>query len=494
VNASGQVALVLQNPGRIEGNSSKSASMSLAGKTFTSDLYLKLYISTPGTMGVPVNVSRDQYVRTTASISGSKISSITGMLPSQTITTSESSDIATASGMEIDEGLIQKGSIGITVESHIPVAAMMEISVPGLTRNGETAGARCPVGAFEKKPLSIDLAGYTIKPGNSRYLEYRVTMTSDAVTGSPVTMKSTDYAQFSARLEGLVMSRMHGVLSRKEMNVDQTQNVNFDVTSRLKGSIEFSEARINARLSNGTIVPMSLTDGELTGRNTRNGKSASITLPQSRIEARGTSSIAFGQQDVVKFLNTFGTDFPDQLGFKGHLLVNPDLVSGDIYSTDSVACELDVEIPMHFKIVGGSITDTSRLDFNDDNRSRMTSVGEGSLVFDLENHLPAGISIEPVILDDNQKEIYSCKTVSGGNISVQPASVDGSGNVTGASRIKTDMRLDKDDIEKIAKGRWIKVRVNIDTPSGSPVKFKTTDYVRVRAYATFKVSSDAVTK
>ncbi len=462
------------------------------GLTFSGAMSLKLHLATPGTGGLPVNLTGAMGINVTGSILETRVREATGYLPAQTITWNETLDVTHGSGFEVQEGRIRQGQLDLFLLSDLRIGTRVTIDVPGLTDNGTPVSRTIAIPAQGSMPVTMNLAGCTIHPRAGRFLDYTVTVVTDPAIDRMVMLAGTDRVSVHAHLHEMLMERMVGVIAPRDVVIDQVQDIDFEVTSKLRGDIEFTDARITVRLSNGTIFPVELQDGSLHGSNSRTGRSAGISVPRSMLGGNARTDITFDRAEVVAFLNTFSTDFPDRLGFSGRLVVNPDHVSGVITSSDSITAELDVEIPMHIRINAASVVDTTAFTLDETTRRRMNDMLGGSITFDLENHLPAGVVIEPVICDASHRTLVELTTRTGDAIDITAAGVDGNGNVSTPTRQRTEIELTQEDFRKLLDGRWLRLRVNLKTPSPGPVSFRSTDHVTVRAHATVKVQSTIV--
>lgn len=350
-------------------------------------------------------------------------------------------------------------------------------------------GARSGPG---NKDLSINLAGYTLAPVSGKYLQYTVAIQTGAAEADPVLIKAVDSIAVIASLSNVVFDQMHGTLAPRTVEVDQTQNINFDFSSKLSGDMQFSQAKMWAVLSNRANVPVQVDKCKVTGLLGGTSKTAVLTVPDERIQGGGETTVPFQDGEVLNFLNTFSDPFADKLHVTGSVVLNPDGTPGSASSHDSVSAVLWVEIPLEFSMKNGVINDTSAMTMSKENQQRFENVNAGTITFDLENHMPADMTLETAILDQNYNVLLTPRAVDGSEITVPAASVDGQGRVAKASQSTTSINFNAQDFKKLVLSKWIKVKLRMNTDQARTVAFRTTDYIKVRAYATLNVSSTIV--
>lgn len=205
-------------------------------------------------------------------------------------------------------------------------------------------------------------------------------------------------------------------------------------------------------------------------------------------------TVTLDPAQATQFFNAFPGGFPSTIRANGLITLNREGAYGTAHASDSLSGALTVEIPMKVSFQNTELNDVAEMNIDANTQKKATSVNEGLLTFDLENHLPAGITIEPEILDNSSKLLLSTKDVTGQVIHISAGSLDAGGRVKDAARQKVQMRFAGDDFRKLLAGKYIRATVRIATQDNAPVVFRTTDYIKIRAFATINVHSDIVSK
>jgi hypothetical protein len=95
----------------------------------------------------------------------------------------------------------------------------------------------------------------------------------------------------------------------------------------------------------------------------------------------------------------------------------------------------------------------------------------------------------PDIWDDSYKTILPQEGGSSYPVDVPAATVDAKGALLSPTRSGTVLHLGAEDIARIAKATFIRVRMIFRTPGTAPVIFQSNNYLTVRVYAALDVSS-----
>jgi hypothetical protein len=206
------------------------------------------------------------------------------------------------------------------------------------------------------------------------------------------------------------------------------------------------------------------------------------------IAGKSQTTIQFENSQVVNFLNSFSPEYPDSLGMEGEFVLNPTHAYGSATSEDRLTGDLYVEFPMRFTQMSGSITDTVEMVMDEDSRKKLAEVNEGTLSFDLENHLPTAVIIEPEFLDKNYRLLFTPLSVDGQPLSVAAAPVDANGFVSRSVFEKVAMHFTAEDFALLAKAAFIRFRISFNAKDSGGA-FRSTDYVRIRGYARLNVST-----
>jgi len=86
--------------------------------------------------------------------------------------------------------------------------------------------------------------------------------------------------------------------------------------------------------------------------------------------------------------------------------------------------------------------------------------------------------------------LSSITTTSGEPIHIESAFINGEGLVTAPVSKTVEFRFTGEELQKIINSAFVRIKLNLRTNGSAPVVFRTTDYIRIRAYATINVTAD----
>jgi hypothetical protein len=462
--------------------------ISLAGLTLTSRMRLGFDVSTPGSGGAQVDVSSSQYLGIKGSITDSDILSVKGYVPSQEVLLSEQIDIAGTTGMRVKSGTVRGGAVSFTISNHFNLAADIAVTLQGASKDGRPLGATSSVPAKGNATLTIDLTGALLTPQNETMLAYDARVLTEDASNKAVLVKRNDSVSVTAALKSVTFAEMTGRLSPKTLHIRKMERSDFGIDKSIAGAITLSEARMWATLQNQAQLPVGIDKANVLGKRI-GGKSSLLEVNAVGIAPHSETLVRFDDGQVVTFLNSFSPELPDSLGLEGTFTLNPDGQYGSASAADSVTGDLFVEFPLRFTQVSGSVTDTVEMFIDEDSRKKLTEVNEGILTFDIENHLPTNVTIEPEFLDSRYKVLLTPTGTDGNPLMAKSAVVGADGFASQAVSEKMQLRFTGTDFATIAKAAFIRFKISFNADQSSASAFRSSDYVRVRGYARLNVST-----
>jgi hypothetical protein len=462
--------------------------ISLAGLTLTSRMRLGFDVSTPGSAGAQVDVSSSQYLGIKGSITDSDILSVKGYVPSQEVLLSEHIDLAGSSGMRVKNGTVQGGTLAFTIVNHFNLAADVAITLQGASIDGRSLGATSTVPAKGSATLTINLAGALLTPQNETMLIYDARVLTEDASNKSVLVKRSDSVSVTAALKSVTFAEMTGRLSPKTLHIRKMERSDFGIDKSIAGSITLSEATMWATLRNQAQLPVGIVEANVLGKRV-GGKSSALEVHPIGIAAKSQTLVRFDDGQVVTFLNSFSPALPDSLGLEGTFTLNPDGLYGSASAADSVTGDLFVEFPLRFTQVSGSVTDTVEMFIDEASRKKLAEVNEGILMFDVENHLPTSVTIEPEFLDNRYKLLLAPVSTDGAALMAKSAVIGPDGFASKSVVEKVQMRFSGADFATISKAAFIRFRISFNADQSSASAFRSSDYVRVRGYARLNIST-----
>lgn len=462
--------------------------MTLDGLTLENNMRLAFDISSSGSGGATVDLSTAHSLEVEGEVRDTDILSVRGYVPSQELSYSRTVDITGTSGLQIEEARLQSGSLSFQMNNDFALGAQVTVTLDNVRRTGSAVSGSVRVDAKGTAALEIDLSGASVQLQNATELTYRTHIVTDDASDRVVTVTKNDRVTMSGSVSGVRLASMTGRLAPTTMSIREMEYADFGIDKSISGSIQLSEARMWASIRNQAFLPVYITDATVLGKNTT-GSSASLRIQPTDLAGRSEKTITFENSQVVNFLNSFSPTYPDSLGLEGTFVLNPSGEQGSASATDSITGDLHVEFPLRFTQISGSVVDTVDMIIDEDSRNKLTEVNEGTLSFDVENHLPTAVSIEPVFLDSHGNVLLTPVSTEGTPLRVSAAPVDAEGYVSSSLVEKVTMHFSAEDFGLLAQATSIRFRITFDASESSGTAFRTTDYVRIRGYARLNVSS-----
>ncbi len=150
-----------------------------------------------------------------------------------------------------------------------------------------------------------------------------------------------------------------------------------------------------------------------------------------------------------------------------------------------------MDVPLNVGIVDGFVRDTLALgdttgdghkDFTLD-KEQIKHLNKGKVYVEIENGLPVSVSVNLALMNRGRQTLLSIPQ-SGAPIVYSAATVDADGNVVAPAKGRTLIELNQQEVEQYNPTELISYSVHMNTPgSGSPVRFRTSDNVRVRIWS-----------
>jgi len=462
--------------------------MMLDGLTLKNNMRLAFDISSPGSGGTSVDLTSAHSLEVEGEVRDTDILSVRGYVPSQELSYSRTVDIAGTSGLRIEDASIRSGSVRFTVNNEFALGAQVIVTLDNVRRGGTPISGSARVDAKGSAALTLDLSGADTQLQNATELTYRAEIVTDNASDHVVLVTKDDRVAMNGSVSGVRLASMTGTLAPTAMSIREMEYSDFGIDRSISGSIQLSEARMWASIRNQAYLPVGITDATVLGKNT-SGSSASLRILPTDLAGRSEKTITFENSQVVNFLNSFSPAYPDSLGLEGTFVLNPTGAQGSASATDSIFGDLHVEFPLRFTQISGSVVDTVDMIIGEDSRSKLTEVNEGTLSFDVENHLPTAVTIEPQFLDSDGNVLLTPVSTADAPLRVPAAPIDAEGYVSSSLLEKVTMHFSAEDFGLLAQATSIRFRITFDATESTGAAFRTTDYVRIRGYARLNVSS-----
>jgi hypothetical protein len=394
----------------------------------------------------------------------------------------------------INQAEIQSGQLSLVADIPFDGSGRISIQIPNLTVPG--GGPFRPIISVARKQNHIDttlqLDGYFFSARNQQ-INYTIDIHVDDSGDEYVHLDAADSIKGTIKFSKIILNSFSGVL--KPTSIAVKHSISIDVQSMNKlitGTVRFADASLILGLQSppqGFEFDLS---GSISGFNTRTGKTASLTIPsdQQRINP-GADSIVFPGSAVAAFLNGFTPNLPDSLTINAVALINPTgTEESTIRSTDTISATVRFTLPFHLSITGAVYQDTvvfgdsENKGKSDISKDKSRNVQSARMSIELENSLPVALGIDTLkFLDSEYRTLLTIPKQGQPAILVQSGVVTG-GIVTQPAKSTSYIELNHADASQFESATYIVISLRLDTPATEPVRFRSTDWVKIKAWAT----------
>lgn len=322
--------------------------------------------------------------------------------------------------------------------------------------------------------------------------DYRIIKSSDGIIGS-LTLSTLKIKEFTGQLKPTIISE-----ERTAVSLDVK-----DIQKKFKyGQLNIRNPILELRLKPSSNIEFSI-NGRIEARNSIGQKSAmnlnSRTMNKSII-SRSDSIIILNADSVSSFFRKF-TQFPDSIIVYAGGIVNPNYKNISVKMGDIVSGSAQFEFPLDLGLQAGEYSDSLEIDLTNDDRDKINNVNTliGSLK--LSSGIPAQIIFSGRLYDHSNKYIMNFPpkySDQDSTIIINGASTDLQGNVITNNVQTISVRTAKGDAQKIASAKFLRIKLRINTTmlNNSPVKFKTSDEIKISVYGStnYHVNPDGGSK
>ncbi|MBI5474491.1 MAG: hypothetical protein HY961_19305 [Ignavibacteriae bacterium] len=502
------IATFVFNPSTIPARSSRQAFDDLSSKTLDSDLRVTgLQFHTPGS-AIPVTIPMGDLLVATLQTSNLKASQATlANIPAQRLVDSDTAKLSLDDSTLVRELRIRSGGLRFSFVNNVAIGMTFKFRFTELQRLVGSSYVPYEDSLFLNPngsgTLNLNLANTRVRTLDGsliRSLSAISSVSIPASSGPPITVSETDRISISVtKTAPLVVDSAVGVIKPTWVDFDTKLGFNLGAAGqKYSGQLNLPSASLVIKTNSSIGFPSDL-DVRVGAKKNAAGDSVFLDIPASqRRVSPGQDAIVFDGPAVGRFLSQISGKLPDSLRIVGRVLVNPSDVYnptpagvGTVGANSSVAGSVSVDVPLHLGIVDGYIRDTLALgdttgdghkDFTLD-KSQTQRLNNGKVYIEIENGLPVSVSLN-VGLMDRQRNMLLMIPQSGAPIVYQAASVDAEGNVVTPAKGRTLIELNQREVEQYNPTELISYAVRMNTPGGgSPVRFRTSDNVRVRIWS-----------
>ena len=329
--------------------------------------------------------------------------------------------------IQLKEIYLNNGFIDIKVTNPLPTAAIFNVQLPGVSKNGVTfnntytapPGTQANPGLVNK---SIDLSGYKmdltgISGGDFNMIKSQITVSSDP-NGPDVLVTPADIMNFEATFRDVNVFYARGYFGSRI--IQDTTDVLIDALAGIaEGSIDIPNTALEFQVENGIKVSAA---GTILSFLNENGSGATVNLISPYVGSAFNISPATGSWNTLTpsvkslYFNSGNSNIENYIGNLGakHLLaykfqINPwGNTSGgydELFPNSRLKVNLKATMPLAIGVNDLLIRDTFDLTLNQDpERTRITS---GELVLNASNGFPIGGTVKLHLLDESGAVLHT---------------------------------------------------------------------------------------
>ncbi len=503
------VASFLFSPPTIAPFSSATSSDGLANRTTGNDIRVTgLAFHTPGS-ATPVQIPQGDLIVATLQTSNVRArQAVFAEIPPQRLASNDTAMLPLDDSTLVKEVRFRSGTLNFVFTSRVNLDILFKFRMNELQRL--QGAAYIPyedsiyLPARGTGSFSLNLSQYKIQSSDGdlvRSLRVISSIVIPSGSGAPVTVNDTDKVEITLSSTPLIVDTAVAVVKPTWVNVNTPIAVNFgELPTRFSGQLSIPAATLGLATTVNFGFPMDL-NVSIGARRYPSGDWVYLQIPasQKRIQP-GANAVVFNESEVGYFLSQFSSQFPDSLYILGHVLVNPPELynptiagAASVSRNSSFAGSIDLEIPLMLGIVDGVYKDTLAIgDTTGDgttdysvNKSRLRDVNFGRVFIEVQNGMPMQVGVNVNLLNRNRQPLLSIPQ-NGQSVGVLAAPVDADGNVTIAARSVSTFELSASDVRQFDPTEFLTFALSLATTPGSPaVRFRTSDFIRVRIWSTF---------
>ncbi|HPN39297.1 MAG TPA: hypothetical protein PL041_12925, partial [Melioribacteraceae bacterium] len=133
-----------------------------------------------------------------------------------------------------------------------------------------------------------------------------------------------------------------------------------------------------------------------------------------------------------------------------------------ISDTDSFKIVTNINAPLSLRSKNATYKDTLDIEITEDNRDQIKKGNNASLVLEIENHIPLGLTGSAMFVDANYRPLFSVHTDGGStSIDVPPSDISNTGFASTPSVSKTKLVLTKQEIDLFSQAKYVIAQVFI---------------------------------
>ncbi|MCK4412955.1 MAG: hypothetical protein KAY32_05380 [Candidatus Eisenbacteria sp.] len=448
----------------------------LAGVTIGNHLAAAIRGWSPGSAGVPVEVTADQGIDLAFAFSDCRIARLTGRPPA--LEFAHQDEVALDERFRISEARIASGEFEWMVRSELPVAAEILLSCPTLRRDREPIELHAQLPPGGEVLLAVSLAGATLTGEQSVSVPWELSVQTAAGDESCTVEVGQEIAAECAASE-IRFDSVRGVLEEVTIPVPATE-AEIEFPEEIDG-ILFAAAEMQLRVCNRTQVSLraDLALVAVAGAET-------LSVPFSVTVEPGSDE---GPTETIVMLDESNSNILDLLNLRPERVwVDGQIVVGDgsseieVSASDFIDGSFALTVPMKLVLASAHHEgDPFVVDIDEEGRAQIADhLEEAAIATRIANHFPAGVRVR-LHLARSEGALFVNDELVIDLGEVAPAPTDpATGRVSAPIDQALDVYLPGDDVAVFAlPGLHGAIEVTLVGDDEEAVEIWTTDYATI---------------
>ncbi len=487
--------------------SSRTASVDLAGKSVSSELFLEISAVSPGSGNDNVYITNNSYI--VASMIVHDLQLIEAEAYVSSVMYEDEVELTVIDDMHISEARFLSGKANLELTNHTGMEANISMQFPDIFRaDGNLLTLDFILTIKQKLQTSINLKDLIFKPPvdegmTGQKLRVHFLVTTFDYGKEIVRLTRQDWAEVDIALENMKFAYISGILNREEMNIDS--EISFTALSDNFNEIRFNKARLDLNFYNRINFPI-YTEFELISVSKTGNR---VMLPiQQRIEpgsfanqTKTTVMLTQSNSDILNFLS----NLPQKIDVQGKAYVGDGITTGSIDYRDLIEVDYKLTTPLQAAFSENIVSlDTTEIiiepeDYDGEIESDeeildgglMKRISSGEMKFSVYNHFPVGVGVE-IFITDNLNQLIQNPQLKIGPIEMLAGKIDNSGQVFEASKKVNQVQLSENDLNIFTnntdhlKRLFIYTRLHLHGTEGKMVAVSVDDFVTISGISEFK--------
>ncbi len=494
--------------GPIASGATQTATVDLAGRVIRGSIRTdSIVIHEAGTSG-STTINPTDGLQFTFGSSALIADSASAVIPSQPVFSVQDSTMTIDDSVAIQSARFSSGSFVLAVKNDLGISVGVMVRMDDFKSARTNAGFMVNTTLNGKDSLIIPISVDTLlistgaaPQGTKLTFSVGITTISSGASKQVVTASDFVRAEFRAN-QPLVVQSVTGKIKPMTVPVYTAVQSAYklgEAATKFTANLSFDSVRVTMRLpvTGGFPADYALT---LIAKNSKRNLIDSIVLPPTQGGIRriypnsGTPTIVIDNATNLNgFLGRFFPDLPDSFFVRGQMVFEPpDEFANPVYytvsDTSKVYPSFDLEFPLKVGIANGHITTTEGI-FDGSNGERVPkeitrSMRSANLNLAVTNGMPVAMNMVMKLVGfDSTLNRRDTLLVVQPSAPIAAGAVNAAGYVISPTVSKVSIGLSGTDIDKLNSADSAFVRFDISTSNNGvlPVRFRTTDFIKVRA-------------